>query len=674
MDLKALITQKENPKLDFKRQWYWDSNTPSTMREQCWGECLKDILALTNGNPNPNNINKTAYLIIGIEDESKKCCQFELPRDKKKNIFTESKLQQTLLSRLNTYSQPEFTSLNVEYKNFQEHEIIIISIPAREKLLSLSKDLKLKNGTDKKGTTYYRIGEEIRVASADVHEEYFRARKENIQDISKIIEKLGGKEEDFLKKYFGDDYKIVLENPQTYTNLKYKLLLANSTLDSILKEKEELEDKIKSQQFDAETQKKVQLAIHELRFSDAVSILDIYSPSVLNAKESMYQVHYLKAIIHIQNLEYQKAQKEIEYIPYLKVDDIGLLNDYAKIYELVGNYPKAIEIYDFIVSDKLQVLQSDLYLLTMLCNNIAQVSTKVGHTKNVEIYYSRALEIMRKNGASNSEEFATVSNNLGTFLKSISRYDEAYKYISDALTIRKELFGEDYTETMQSYNNLATLYVKVAEYSKAEAFFDKVLKFKLKNYGDCHPEIAEIYNNIAELQRKRGKYDFEEVESLYLDAIKIVENFFGENHDLLANKFNNIGELYRENNQPKDALKYYKKALDIYLASFLTEEHPIIATVYGNMALVYQELDNDIQAYNYHKKSLDIREKVLNKNDYYIGLSHANLTGYYNIRENFSKAYFHVCKVVKIWKSCLPENHPDLLQALETKNMLGKIL
>ncbi len=227
---------------------------------------------------------------------------------------------------------------------------------------------------------------------------------------------------------------------------------------------------------------------------------------------------------------------------------------------------------------------------------------------------------------------------------------------------------------MQSYNNLASHYVEVARYIDAELLFDDVLKFKLNHYGNFHPEIAEIYNNIAELQRKRGGYNFEEVESLYLKSIKIVENFFGEDHDLLANKFNNIGELYRENNQPEQALENYKKALSIYKSSFSTEEHATIATVYGNMALAYQELGNTILAYNYHTKALDIRNKILKKNDYNVGLSHANLTGFYIGRKKFHQAYQHVCKVVDIWEDCLDEKHPDLIKVLEAKEMLSKII
>ena len=665
LDLEELLKQKENSKLDFKRQWYWNVDTPSNKMEMFWGECIKDILALTNGNP--HNVNETAYLIIGIEDESKNTCQFDLPKDKSEKIFTESKLQQTLLSKLNTYAQPEFTALHVEYKSFQKHKVIVISIPAREKLISLSKDLKHKSGTDKKGTTYYRVGEEIRVVSSDIYEDYSKARQDNFQDISKIIEQLGGSEENFLKKYFGGDYIVALENPQTYTNLKYKLLTVNITLDSVLKEKEDLKVKIKLQEFDDEVKEKVQKAMLELRFNDAIKILDEYLSSITDTKEGIYQAHYMKAIVYMQNLQYLKAKEEIEFIPYVKVNDIRLLNDYAWIYNLVGNYPKSIEIYDFILSEKKKELQTNLYLLTMLYNNVAHISEKIGYMDNVERYYREALIIIKNNGLDKSKEYATILNNLGVFL-------DSEKYIQDALLIRKELFGDNDIETMQSYNNLALYYVKIARYNDAELLFYDVLKFKLKHYGNFHPEIAEIYNNIAELHKKRGGYDFKEVESLYLESIKIVENFFGENHDLLANKLNNIGELYRENNQSKEALNHYKNALTIYKSSFGREEHATIATVYGNMALSYQELGNTIQSYNYHKKALDIRYKVLKEDDYYIGLSHANLTGFYNLLEKFNDAYFHVCKVVDIWQECLDKNHPDLLKAVETKSMLGKII
>ncbi len=189
--LEQLLKENESTKLDFKRQWYWNTATPPDEMEALWGECIKDILSLANGNP--HTINETAYLVIGIEDKSKNICAFDFPKNKQNKILSESQLQQMLLSKLNTYSQPEFTLLNVEYLEVKKHKIILISIPPRAKLLSLSKDLILKKRTDKKGTTYYRVGEEIRIVSGDIYDEYSKAPYNNLQDIGKIIDPIGRK-------------------------------------------------------------------------------------------------------------------------------------------------------------------------------------------------------------------------------------------------------------------------------------------------------------------------------------------------------------------------------------------------------------------------------------------------------------------------------------------------
>ena len=159
--LGLLVAQGENAKVDFKREWY--------KKEDIKGELVKDLLALANGDI--YTVSETAYLIIGIEDESKSAYTFDtsdIPRSL-------DKLSQQLLEILNNYAQPEVLSLKIEWVDYEEKEILVLSINPQGKLISLSKDLKLKRTTDKKGTTYYRLGENIRVASADVYESFQRA-------------------------------------------------------------------------------------------------------------------------------------------------------------------------------------------------------------------------------------------------------------------------------------------------------------------------------------------------------------------------------------------------------------------------------------------------------------------------------------------------------------------
>jgi len=126
---------------------------------------VKDLIALTNGDV--YSTDKTAYLIIGIDDETREPYDFD-----KSTVVPLDKLKQQLLTLLNNYAQPEFLALEIEFVD----EVLVISIPPRGSLISLSKDLKLKNNnTDKKGTTYYRVGEDIRVASSEVIREFEKA-------------------------------------------------------------------------------------------------------------------------------------------------------------------------------------------------------------------------------------------------------------------------------------------------------------------------------------------------------------------------------------------------------------------------------------------------------------------------------------------------------------------
>jgi len=175
-ELNDLINQWENAKVDFKRQWYWNDNMPNNVKETHKNELVKDIIALTNGDV--YSTDKTAYLIIGIDDDTKEPYDFD-----KTAILPLNKLKQQLLTLLNNYAQPEFLALELELVD----GVLVISIPPRGSLISLSKDLKLKNSnTDRKGTTYYRVGEDIRVASSEVVGEFEKVFSKDKQEGRKI--------------------------------------------------------------------------------------------------------------------------------------------------------------------------------------------------------------------------------------------------------------------------------------------------------------------------------------------------------------------------------------------------------------------------------------------------------------------------------------------------------
>jgi len=182
-ELNNLIEQWENAKVDFKREWsYWNDKMPKDIKEIHKNELVKDLIALTNGDI--YSTDKIAYLIVGIDDETRELYTFD-----KNAILPLDKLKQQLLTLLNNYAQPEFLALDIELVD----EVLVISIPPRGSLISLSKDLKLKNNnTDKKGTTYFRVGEDIRVASSEVVGEFEKGytSNKNLKNITEFDKKL----------------------------------------------------------------------------------------------------------------------------------------------------------------------------------------------------------------------------------------------------------------------------------------------------------------------------------------------------------------------------------------------------------------------------------------------------------------------------------------------------
>lgn len=616
MNILELIGRGENAKVDFKRKWYWDYNDPKHIIKLKYAELVKDIFALTNGDI--YSINDMAYLIIGIDDETRQVCDFDFPKDYKSNYKSEEKLKQDLLNKLNTYASPKFVALDVNYHNLEEKTIIVISIPPRGKLIALSKNLKYKkNGktqTDSKETIYYRIGEANQVASEDIIESFEKAYSINGQTLA-----------------FLSEQKLVLE------------------------------EKIKSQNLDSKTEEKVKVAIKELHFSDAIDSLDNYLQNVDMTHNDIYKAHYLKAITYIQMLQYREAKEEIEYIPYKKLIDFGRLNDYAQIYRLNGKYNDAVEIYDFMSSTLQEYLNPIQF--AMLYSNIAEISEKIGEFGNTEKYYRSALENLEKNLESDDERIAIVCNNLGSLFSTLSRYDEAEEYLQRSLDIQYKQHGDEHIETISSYNNLATLYTQKNEYDKAEILFLKSLKLSLEILGEMHPRTAIAYGNLAELYRKKGNYDFKKIEDLYNKSIEILKKLHGDNHDSIAGAYNNKGELYRDNDNSRNAIEYYKKALTIYDEIFDNEKHPDIAAVYNNMGLAYDSLGQYILAIQYLERALQIRISVYGENNFDVGGSHLNLSTVYLRLNNKNKSYYHIKRTVEIWEVILPSTYSYLVEA-----------
>jgi hypothetical protein len=159
-----LISEHESPILEFKRQWYWDDNTQASEMADLWGELIKDIISLSNGYL--GHTGKTRHLVFGYSEAEKKIFDIELSKIRQlSNIQT---FRKDLVRRLEKYTTPSLTDIEINIVRHDECTLLIIEIPARGYITELKSGLKTKTRHIDEGGVLIRKGQkadEVRTAT-----------------------------------------------------------------------------------------------------------------------------------------------------------------------------------------------------------------------------------------------------------------------------------------------------------------------------------------------------------------------------------------------------------------------------------------------------------------------------------------------------------------------------
>ncbi|MBD2666543.1 putative signal transduction protein with Nacht domain protein [Richelia sinica FACHB-800] len=160
--LKEKIEQQENPKLEFKSEWYSGTNE---LDEKGWGEFLKDLISLSNGNL--GYAGESAYLIFGVDDKKETSNQPRQLYDVSyiDNVFKLEDLRNTTLRRLRRVCSPSPPDIKLELILYKENiNILVIEIPPAADVIKLDSDLPTRGLTFRKGTVLIRVGQDVVVA------------------------------------------------------------------------------------------------------------------------------------------------------------------------------------------------------------------------------------------------------------------------------------------------------------------------------------------------------------------------------------------------------------------------------------------------------------------------------------------------------------------------------
>ena len=190
--------------------------------------------------------------------------------------------------------------------------------------------------------------------------------------------------------------------------------------------------------------------------------------------------------------------------------------------------------------------------------------------------------------------------------------------------------------------------------------------------SDISNEMAELLEIIANFYEHNNQYD--NALKFYKKTLNIDLKLYGENHPNIAISYNDIGLIYKDIAQYNKALFYLNKALEIFLKNINTASD--IAMSYNNIGLVYQDIGDYRKALDYHNKSLKIKLKIYGENNPKTTISYNNIGIVYNSLREFKKALEYHNKALeirlKIFGECYPDTAISYSNLADVYTSLGK--
>lgn len=199
-----------------------------------------------------------------------------------------------------------------------------------------------------------------------------------------------------------------------------------------------------------------------------------------------------------------------------------------------------------------------------------------------------------------TESTAIAKKLIGDIYSEVNDFDNSLKYYLEALII-----SEDFKNSLfaaQINHEIGRLFIKISEFDKALNKFNESLVFYEKDTVKYRDEIVSNYANIGITYGSVSKLDsalmyFEKAYVMYPESDYLNR----------GGVLNNIGAIKYKQNNYKEALEYYNRAVE----NFIFIEHKKgIGIAYFNIAQTQLLLENHKEAETYFENSVPYLEEA----------------------------------------------------------------
>ncbi len=301
-------------------------------------------------------------------------------------------------------------------------------------------------------------------------------------------------------------------------------------------------------------------------------------------------------------------------------------NNLADIYRETGDYELALyyvklakNLFYQYKLDRSIKRPADREILATIENNLGLCYKALSDPQKSEMAYNNALAIYRESGKENTEPYCSTLSNKANLYSDLGRYAEASEILWTAIETRKKYFGENSENYANALTNLANVFFASGYYKQAlEKNLEANTIYK-NTVGENHQAYANNLNSLSLCYLYTN--DYKKAEAFKLKALEIIAGTVGKNHYRYAAFLVSTSELYRAMNQPEKALQNLKEAV-LLAEKNLGTQHELYARARFALAELYAEAQNFEDAGAMYSASLDYYSQQMDS--YFNAMSEEN--------------------------------------------------
>jgi tetratricopeptide (TPR) repeat protein len=213
----------------------------------------------------------------------------------------------------------------------------------------------------------------------------------------------------------------------------------------------------------------------------------------------------------------------------------------------------------------------------------------------------------QRDGTNGHRDLPAALNALGVLCKDLARYDEGRALYERALAVLECSPASYEHDVATLYHNLGGIEYARGDFKAAETLARRGLALR-KRLGNDDDALARDLVALAAILDGQRRYD--EAETMYLEALSILERAPELNRDEIAVALNNLGAQYFMRGKTTSALHLLSRAERIKRES-LGAGHSDLAVTLNNLAKVRQQRGDFSAADRLYREAVAILEGAL---------------------------------------------------------------